>query len=404
MMTIKGRRELLNQVSPRYIAARGKEREQILDEFVASTGYHRKYAIHLLRHPPGTRSRQKRRRPRKYSAKAEIALVDVWKVANGIAAKRLVPGLRDLVEALERHGELRLDPDTRAQLLRMSIATADRLLRPYRHGPRGRGLATTKPGSLLKKSIPVRTFADWDDARPGFVEVDLVAHCGTSTHGVYLNTLNLTDIATAWTECVAVLNKGQRQVSKAIAVARQRFPFPLLGIDSDNGAEFINGTLSRYCEQEQITFTRSREYHKNDQAHVEQKNWTVVRHFVGYDRYEGNTALRALEKLYQPLRLYVNFFQPVQKLVAKERVGSKLRKKYDRARTPYQRALEREDVSEESKRHLRELYATLNPAALLRQIESLQADLWHLREQQLDRFGDEPEPGRFLSEATKASE
>ncbi len=404
MMTIKGRRELLKQVSPRYIAARGKEREQILDEFVASTGYHRKYAIHLLRHPPGTRSRQKRRRPRKYSAKVEIALVDVWKVANCIAAKRLVPGLRDLVEALERHGELRLDPDTRAQLLSMSIATADRLLRPYRHGPRGRGLATTKPGTLLKKSIPVRTFADWDDARPGFVEVDLVAHCGTSTHGVYLNTLTLTDIATAWTECVAVLNKGQRQVNKAIAVARQRFPFPLLGIDSDNGAEFINGTLSRYCEQEHITFTRSREYHKNDQAHVEQKNWTVVRHFVGYDRYEGNTALRALEKLYQPLRLYVNFFQPVQKLVAKERVGSKLRKKYDKARTPYERTLERDDIPEESKRHLRELHDTLNPAALLRQIESLQAALWHLRAQQLDGSGDEPEPGRFLSEATKTQE
>jgi len=391
MMTIKSRRELLKQVSARYGAARGKEREQILAEFVASTGYHRKYAIHVLRHPPSTRGRQKRRKPRKYGAKVETALVDVWKVANCIAAKRLVPGLEDLVEALERHGELQLDAETRSQLLGISIATADRLLRTHRHGPRGRGLATTKPGSLLKKSIPVRTFADWDDARAGFVEIDLVAHCGLTTRGVYLNTLNLTDIATAWTECVAVLDKGQRHVNKAIVVARQRFPFPILGIDSDNGAEFINGTLARYCAQEKITFTRSREYHKNDQAHVEQKNWTVVRHFVGYDRYEGNTALRALEKLYQPLRLYVNFFQPVQKLIAKERVGSKVRKKYDKAKTPYQRTLERDDVSEESKRHLRELYATLNPAALLRQIETLQTELWRLRDQQLDRSDGELE-------------
>ena len=380
MMTIKSRRELLAAVMPRYAKAQGREKERVLDEFVASTGYHRKYAIHLLHHPPGERRRQKRRKPRRYNAKVEFALFDVWKVANCIAAKRLVPCLGEFVEALERHGELRLDPDTRALLLSMSISTADRLLRPHRTGARGRGLATTKPGSLLKKSIPVRTFADWDDARPGFVEVDLVAHCGQSADGQYLNTLDMTDIGTGWTECLALLNKSQRQVSKAVAAARQRFPFPLLGIDSDNGSEFINANLVRYCAQEKITFTRSREYHKNDQAHVEQKNWSVVRQFVGYDRYEGTTALRKLEALYQVLRLYVNFFQPVQKLVAKERVGAKVRKRYDIARTPYQRALESEHVSAESKRWLRQQYASLNPAALLRQIQALQEDLWRSRE------------------------
>lgn len=376
MMTIKSRRELLAAVIPRYAKAQGREKGRILDEFVASTGYHRKYAIHLLHHPPGERRRQKRRKPRRYNAKVEIALFDVWKVANCIAAKRLVPCLAEFVEALERHGELRLDPETRALLLSMSISTADRLLRPHRAGTRGRGLATTKPGSLLKKSIPVRTFADWNDARPGFVEVDLVAHCSQSADGQYLNTLDMTDIATGWTECLALLNKSQRQVSKAIVAARQRFPFPLLGIDSDNGAEFINANLLRYCQQEKITFTRSREYRKNDQAHVEQKNWSVVRQFVGYDRYEGTTALRKLEALYQALRLYVNFFQPVQKLVAKERVGAKVRKRYDIAKTPYQRVRESELVSAESRHRLGEQYASLNPAGLLRQIEVLQQNLW----------------------------
>ena len=380
MMTIKSRRELLTAVTPRYRAAQGKERERILDEFVASTGYNRKYAIYLLRHPPVEPRRQKRRKPRRYNAKVEWALVDVWKVANCIAAKRLVPCIEDFVEALERHGELHLDPEIRSLLLSMSISTADRLLRAHRRGPRGRGLATTKPGSLLKKSIPVRTFADWDDALPGFVEVDLVAHCGQSADGQYLNTLNMTDIATCWTECLAVLNKSQRQVSKAIVAARQRFPFPLLGLDSDNGSEFINANLLRYCEQEGITLTRSREYRKNDQAHVEQKNWSVVRHFVGYDRYVGTATLRKLEALYQALRLYVNFFQPVQKLVAKERVGSKVKKRYDKAKTPYQRVLASEQVSEKSKQSLREQYMRLNPAALLRQIETLQEDLWRHRE------------------------
>jgi hypothetical protein len=380
MMTIKSRRELLAAVILRYAKARGREKERILDEFVASTGYNRKYAIHLLHHPPAERWRRKRRRPRRYNAKVEFALFDVWKVANRIAAKRLVPCLEEFVEALERHGELRLDPETRALLLSVSISTADRLLRPHRASPRGRGLATTKPGSLLKKSIPVRTFADWNDARPGFVEVDLVAHCGQSADGQYLNSLVMTDIATCWTECLAVLNKSQRQVSKAIVASRQRFPFPLLGIDSDNGSEFINANLLRYCAQEGITFTRSREYRKNDQAHVEQKNWSVVRQFVGYDRYIGTTALRRLEALYQALRLYINFFQPVQKLVAKQRVGAKVRKRYDIARTPYQRVLECEQVSAESKRRLREKYLGLNPAALLRQIETLQADLWASRE------------------------
>ena len=194
-----------------------------------------------------------------------------------MCSKRLVPYLPELVAVLEQHGEMQLDTHTKMQVLTLSPATADRLLRAERQRHRQHGLGTTKPGTLLKHQIPIRTFADCDDAVPGFVEVDLVAHCAESTHGEYLNSLTLTDIVTTWTECLAIRNRSQHTVHAAIVQARMRLPFPLLGLDSDNGSEFINDLLLRYCQQEQITFTRSRPYKKNDQAHVEQKNWSIVR-------------------------------------------------------------------------------------------------------------------------------
>jgi len=390
MMSIQSKRELLDAVAPRYRTARGADKQRILDEFVASTGYHRKYAIQLLNHPVKTRRRQKRRRNRRYGPDVQYALIKIWRVANCICAKRLVPALGEFIEALERHGELQLDPQVKSLLLSMSVATAHRLLRAERH--QQRGLTTTKPGTLLKRSIPVRTFADWDDARPGFLEADLVAHCGMSASGEYLNTLTLTDITTTWTVCLPLLNRSQRAVKTAIDRARTRLPFPMLGLDSDNGSEFINVHLLRYCQQEQITFTRSRPYKKNDQAHVEQKNGSIVREFVGYDRYEGHEAYRRLDALYMVLNLYVNFFQPVMKLVSKERVGNKVKKRYDTAKTPYQRTLESDQVSDEVKQRLRKEYESLNPAALLRTIESRQDALWqHARV-------------RFLNETTNAAE
>lgn len=210
---------------------------------------------------------------------------------------------------------------------------------------------------------------------PGFVEVDLVAHCGESTHGEYLNSLTMTDISTTWTECFALRNRSQQTVSQAIKQARTRLPFALLGIDSDNGTEFINAHLFNYCKQEHITFTRSRPYKKNDQAHVEQKNWSIVRQVIGYDRYEGEVACEALAALYEVVRLYTNFFQPSMKLLSKERLGSKVKKTYEEAKTPYQRVLASPQVSEEVKDALRKLYLTLNPVVLLRQIEQCQACL-----------------------------
>lgn len=388
MMSIAARRELLTAVAPRYQQATWPEKRRILDEFVQNTGYQRKYAIQLLNHPPRPRRKALRRRARKHTAAVQRALVTLWRAANGICGKRLAPFLPELLSILERHGEIQVNAATRELLLEISPATADRLLHAARQGHQRRGLATTKPGSLLKQQVRVRTFADWNEQQAGFLEIDLVAHCGVTTEGEYLHTLTLTDIHTTWTECVALLNRSQQQVKEAIIAVRQRLPFPLLGLDSDNGSEFLNANLKRYCEQERITFTRSRPYKKNDQAHVEQKNWTHVRQFVGYGRFEGPPACSALEALYEPLRRYMNFFQPTLKLLRKETVGGKVRKRYDTAQTPYQRVLRSPEVREETKTQLQQLYETLNPVALLRQLERLQAQLWAL------------EVVRFTSEAT----
>ena len=306
-----------------------------------------------------------------------IALIKIWAICDQICSKRLHPFLPEIVEVLERQGELVLSPETKQLLLKMSRATIDRCLHSERHRPR-RGLSTTKPGTLLKQAIPIRTFTEWDDARPGFVEIDLVAHCGGSTHGEYINTLTAVDVTTGWTECLPLANRSQRQVSAAIILLRQRLPFPLLGIDSDNDSAFINDNLYRYCEKEEITFTRSRPYKKNDQAHVEQKNWSVVRRLIGYDRYESPHALALFETIYEDLRLYINFFQPVLKLIDKHRVGNKLIKHYDTARTPYRRVLESPEIVDKDKISLCQLYATLNPVTLRHRIDQNVERLWQL--------------------------
>jgi hypothetical protein len=238
-----------------------------------------------------------------------------------------------------------------------------------------RGRSGTKPGTLLKKQIPIRTFAEWDEQRPGFAEIDLVGHDGGVAAGDYCQTLDLTDIATTWTETQAVRNKAQTWVFAALKEIRQNLPFSLLGIDSDNGSEFINKYLVEYCQKQKLSFTRSRPYRKNDNCFVEQKNYSVVRRAVGYQRYDTEAQLNLLNELYATLRLYTNFFQPTMKLKAKERVGSKVIKRYDRAQTPYQRVLAAVQVSEAEKQSLRAKYKTLNPAALKRKLMRLQERL-----------------------------
>jgi len=351
---------------------------QILDEFVAATGYHRKYAMRVLKHGRKAKGLRKKGRRKEYQGEVVTVLRHIWEICGRICSKRLKPFLPEIVAVLERHNELSLSAEVKSQLLRMSRSTIDRCLKPVRFQDKRRGFSTTKPGTLLKKAIPIRTFADWDDARPGFVETDLVAHCGDSAEGQFLNTLTTTDISTGWTECVAILHRSQHLVFTAIQTMRQRLPFPLLGLDSDNGGEFINGILYRYCQDEKVTFTRSRPYRKNDQAHVEQKNWSVVRHLIGYDRYETEEELQLLNSIYDDLRLYVNFFQPVMKLIGKERVGNKTIKRYDEAATPYQRVLRSDQVDLAEKARLCHQYFQLNPVELRERIDQKVAKLWKI--------------------------
>jgi hypothetical protein len=273
-----------------------------------------------------------------------------------------------------------MDAEIEAQLCQISPSTIDRLLRPYRRLGGRHPFTTTKPGSLLKRAIPIRTFTDWQEGRPGFLEVDLVAHCGESTEGFYLTTLCTVDVASGWSECMGVWGKGQERVGGAVHRVRQRLPFPLLGLDSDNGSEFINQHLYNYCRREGITFTRSRSYKKNDSCHVEQKNWSVVRRLIGYDRYNSRAALEALNRIYDLTHLYVNFFQPVMKLVDKTRHGAKVHKVYDTAQTPYQRLLKAGLLTEAKRQELAATYHHLNPATLLKQINENLEHLWDLAE------------------------
>ena len=283
-----------------------------------------------------------------------------------------------MVKILRRHGEQEIDTVIEAQLCQISPATIDRLLKPHRRLGGRRGLTTTKPGSLLKSVVPIRTFADWQENKPGFMEIDLVAHCGDSTEGFYLNTLCAVDEASGWTECLPVWGKGQQRVRSAVHRMRQRLPFALLGVDSDNGSEFINHCFYTYCLKEKITFTRSRAYKKNDSCHVEQKNGNVVRRLVGYDRYTSKAAYQCLERLYASIRLYTNFFQPTMKLMSKTRHGAKVNKVYDTARTPYQRLLESGVLTEAEQQELAAIYHNLNPIYLLKQINENLESLWGL--------------------------
>jgi len=350
----------------------------MLDEFVAATGYHRKYAIRLLKHGHRRRNNQKHGLQKVYQGAVVVALEQIWEVCGRICSKRLHPFLPEMVKVLERCGELQLSEQTKTLLLQMSRSTIDRCLSPARFEHPAHGLSTTKPGSLLKKAIPVRTYTPWDEDQPGFMEIDLVAHCGGSVEGQYINTLTCVDLSTGWIECLAVHHRSQQAVFEAIQSMRTYLPFLLLGIDSDNGKEFINDLLYHYCLSEKITFTRSRPYQKNDQAHVEQKNWSVVRRLIGYGRFETEEEYQLLQSIYADLRLYANFFQPVLKLVSKTHIDKKLIKRYDTATTPFQRVLAANDIPLETKARLTNLFVQLNPVQLRTTIDAKVAKLWKI--------------------------
>ena len=377
-MVRQSKRELVEALRLPCRKGRRVDKGRILDQVCAATGYNRKYAIGLFGCGPALRPKRKRGRRPQYGPDVVAALVTLWEASGYLCAKRLQPFLGELLEALERHHQPVAGADVRDKLLRMSAATMDRRLQRARSRQSGRGRTTTKPGNLLKQAIPIRTFADWDQAQPGLLEMDLVAHCGETAAGEYLHTLSAVDVDTRWFEPVALPNRGQKATFEGIQAVRRQLPFPLLGIDCDSGAEFINHHLYAYCLQEQIAFTRSRPFHKNDQAYVEQKNWTGVRRVVGYDRYESAQALAALRTVYADLRLWINFFQPVMKLQGKVRIGSKVRKKYDSAQTPYRRALTSAKVAQDTKQELTQVFLALNPIQLRQRLEANLARLWRL--------------------------
>jgi hypothetical protein len=318
------------------------------------------------------RRKKPRHRPRKYGKDVLVPLQKIWVICDGLCGKRLGPYLTEIIPTLERLGELTIDAAVRRKLIAISPATIDRLLAPMRRRYQLKARSHTKPGTLLKQQIPIRTFSDWDEARPGFVEIDLVSHEGGDPRGDFAYTLDATDICTGWTETEAVRNRAQVWVFAGIEKVKARFPFKIRGIDSDNGGEFINSHLFNYCVEKKITFTRSRPYRKNDNCFVEQKNYSIVRRAVGYGRYDTAEELDLLNQLYSRLRLYTNFFQPVMKLVEKTRTGSKVTKRYDKARTPYRRVVESRFTPKRTKGALKQEYATLNPVKLYREINRLQ--------------------------------
>jgi hypothetical protein len=370
--------EYLQSLKKRYAKATKKERGKILDEYVKTTRCHRKHAIAVL---SGKRQRVKRpiRRPRStlYTAEDAQALETLRDLFDGINSKLLRVALDECLQLLYESGYLQISRACYERLRHISPASMDRLRFRYGRRPVGRhSRSRTKPGTLLKDQIPIRTWADWNEDRPGFTEMDLVAHDGGNPRGEHAWTLCFTDIKTGWTECVATRNKAQKHVFAAIRLAQRRLPFPLLGVDSDNGSEFINDELWRYCTEEHLTFTRGRQGRKNDNAHVEQKNWSVVRRFVGDLRFDTPAQLKLLDQLYDVLHYYVNFFLPVMKLKEKVRKGSKVKRLYDKPQTPYARVLASPEVSRKVKTHLRAVYQQLNVVALKQQIDHILDQLW----------------------------
>lgn len=385
------RRVLVKAFAGRYQKASKKERGGILKEFVGVTGYNRRYAAWLLRsHGKKVRlgrrlivvgdagKKVKRRRPRLYGPEVAKVLIRLWVMLDYPSSRRLVAALPGAIAALERHGELELDEDVRAKLLSISPATVDRLLREEKRRYALKSCAKTKPARLLRHQVPVETFAEVERHQPGYVQMDLVAHDGGSARGDFLWSLTLTNPATGWTEVATARNKSRFHVLAAFEAACARLPFALTAVHTDNGTEFMNAHFITYCQQRGIAFRRSREFKKNDNCFVEQKNGSVARRFKGYARFDTDRAWKVMQELDATVSLFVNFFLPSQKLVRKTRQGSKVRKHYDRPQTPLQRVLSSPWVSEETKNALRQRALTLNPASLARKINRLRSELMKL--------------------------
>jgi len=378
-MTRRSVQEYAASVRQRYRRAKKPEKGKILDEFCATTGLHRKAVIRLL----SSDSRPvvaRRGRPRRYGPEVVGPLRLVWEMSDRMCGKLLVAVMADLIAALERHGELRLSFEVREKLLGMSASTIDRLLKKQ-----SIRLSNLKPkrkaaAQSLKAEVPIRTWSEWRGVKPGSLQADLVLHCGESLEGFFLTTLTAVDVATGWIELQPIWGLGKTRVGTGIHLVRQRLPFTLAALHTDNGGEFINDLLIPWCRREGISYSRGRAYRKNDQAWVEQRNWQSVRRHVGYERYSTRAAYELLLKLYPLLCLQMNFFRPVRKLVDKERQGARVVKRYDEPQTPYQRLLAAAVLSEADQARIAKHLLALNPAELQRQIDQLLHQLWQQAE------------------------
>jgi hypothetical protein len=374
-MSSQAKSELVRALGQRYRQSSKMEKTHILDQFIAVSGYHRKHAIRLLTDSNGDRNNscEMRRSRRIYNEAVKEALIVLWEAADRICGKRLKAILPSLVDAMERHGYLNLDPELRNQLLKVSAATIDRLLSPIRNPSQSR--RKRRRSTKVGNQVPVRTFADWDGPNPGYLEIDFVVHGGRFMAGSFLHTLVSTDVSSGWTEFIPLLAREQSLVVEGLDVFFQQIPFPILGIDSDNDSAFINDTLLAFCQKHHIEFTRSRAYHKNDQAWVEQKNGAVIRRMVGYERFSGVVACQALAHLYQAARLYVNYFQPSFKLRNKTRDGFKVKRTYEPPATPCDRLLKHPAVDDQIKEKLQLQRTLLDPVKLLHRIRQGQSAL-----------------------------
>ncbi len=350
-LTMKDKKALTQELARRYRRSDRKRKTAILDEFVKTTGYQRKYAIHLLANWGKSKTRiidgelvnlvvgrpKKRKRVGRviYGADVKVAVKELWEFFDYMCGKRLVVLIRMNIEALVRELELSIDKEVKRQLLSISAATIDRILKPEREKNRFKSRARTRPGSILKHQIPIRTFYPWDERLPGFFELDTVGHDGGSAAGEYCFTLNATDVYSGWVELRALRNRGHRWVMEQVINIRSELPFALKGVDTDNGGEFINKVLLNYCKEHEITFTRGRPYRKNDNCFVEQKNDMAVRRTVGYYRFDTEEEYEALRNVYKHLCPLLNFYYPSVRIIAKERIGSKVKKIYDEPKTPY---------------------------------------------------------------------
>jgi Integrase core domain len=374
-ISMSARREVKAAVVERYRSAGRSEKGRILDELCKVTGWHRKHAVRALSVPPQITPDGPLRRQPTYGATIKDALVALWEASDRICGKRLKVMIPTLLPALERHGRLKLGKTERSQVLAVSAATIDRLLVNTKIAAAGGKRRRVGFYSAVRREVPIRTFNDWNDPAPGFCEVDMVAHGGTSVAGSFIQTLTMVDVATGWTECMPLVTRESGLVVQAMERAQSLFPWLVLGADFDNDSAFMNDVVVPWCRSQKIEVTRSRAYKKNDQAFIEQKNGAVVRRLVGYGRFEGTETARILVRLYAASRLHTNFFQPSFKLKDKRREGAKVIKRYHAPATPYARALAHPKVSKAVKTRLRELYRTLDPVALLAKVRAAQAEL-----------------------------